>query len=321
MRQFRIHISKGVFLEGDTTNILIDPLVLPSKRPDLVLVSHAHSDHYTPGVLRRISSTGVRILMSTASRMIIDPKKRLKNVVEINPGEKIESEKFTVEAFDAGHIIGSLQFRIELADVTFVYTGDFNLEKRIILEPAKPLSSDVLLIDATYGLPIYVFPKRQEIYSQLLSLVREKGSDREIALKARKLGVAQEVTALLSMATDLPVLVEPEIAVYNEIYEKFGEILGRYAINNNPSRGAPFVARLSRKFPRGIQSIPLTGWAMKSGIPLSSHGDFKQIIDYVRRSSPDIVIPVCGFREELSSYLLGEHGFSTANGEEIILNL
>ena len=320
MQELVLRVNKGVFLEFDTTLIALDPLVLPVKKPAIVLISHAHQDHYSPSVLRKLPPD-TKIVMSVASRRIIDPRGILRNIVEVAPGEVIELGKARVEVFDAGHIIGSLQFLIDLGGREIVYTGDFNLERRIILKPATPIRSDILLMDATYGLPTYVFPSRKEIYSDLLSLIKKNNEKEEIALKARKLGVAQEVTALISMATHLPVLVEPEIAVYNEIYENFGEILGRYAISDKPAPGAPLVAKLSRKFPRKIRSIPLTGWATKSGIPLSSHGDFKQLVEYVKQSNPQLVIPVCGFREDFARHVSEELGFEASHEEEIIVKM
>ncbi|MEZ0345153.1 MAG: MBL fold metallo-hydrolase [Infirmifilum sp.] len=318
MRKVSVQVNKGVFLETSSTRVAFDPLTLKGKKPDLILVSHAHRDHYSPSLLRKVSQT-TPILMSTASKRIIDPHGTLRNVREINPGETAEFNGIRVEAFHAGHILGSLQFRLEIAGIRVVYTGDFNMEKRVILEPGKPVKGDILFIDATYGLPIYVFPSRKELYSKLLSLIKE--DDGEVVLKARKLGVAQEVTALISMATRLPVLVEPEIAIYNQVFEEFGEFLGRYAISDTPTPGAPLVARLSRKFPRKIRTISLTGWATRGGLPLSSHGDFKQLVDYVRESNPQVVVPVCGFRKDFAAYVSGELGFQAVYSDEFILNM
>ncbi|QOJ79711.1 MBL fold metallo-hydrolase [Infirmifilum lucidum] len=317
MMDIRLLVSRGVFLETGSTRIALDPLVLPRAKPQATFISHAHQDHYSTKVLRKLSN----IVMSRVTRKIIDPKRRLKNVIEVNPGETIEIDGLVVEAFHSGHIIGSLQFRITLRDAAIVYTGDFNLEKRVVLQPATPLRGDLILIDGTYGHPAYVFPKRREIYERIISRVKEVAGSGEIVLKSRKLGVAQELTALISMSTSLPVIVEPEIARYNEIYEEYGEILGRYAVSEEPRRGAPLITRLSRRLPRNIPAIPVTGWALKTGIPLSSHADFSQLVEYVKRSKAQVVVPVCGFREEFSRYIRENLGVDSYSGKDISIRL
>lgn len=320
MPKLRLTVDGGVFLESEQVRLAFDLVKVPKSTPDVVLVSHAHTDHYSTRALRAISSSSV-IVMSRASRRIIDPLRRLRNVVEVNAGEAAEVGGLVIEAHEAGHILGSLQFAVELYGRRVVYTGDFNLEKRIILAPAPVLRADVLLIDATYGSPLYTFPERGELYAQVVSEVKERAGDREVMLRARKLGVAQEVTALLAMSTDFPIVVEPEIAELNAVYEEFGEILGRYASGDRPAPGAPLVARLSRKPPRGVYSLALTGWALRGGIPLSSHADFRQLIEYVRRSGAEVVVPFCGFREELAGYVSRELGVRAHSESAVIINL
>ncbi|UNQ72675.1 MBL fold metallo-hydrolase [Infirmifilum sp. NZ] len=319
MKTLEVIVSKGVFLGYNSLSIAFDPLMLPTGKPAVTLVSHAHQDHYSPSVLRKLSQK-THILMSPATRRIIDPARRLKNIIEVNPGETLEVEGLGIEAFHSGHIIGSLQFRVVIGDLTVVYTGDFNLERRVVLQPAKPLKGDVVLIDATYGSPDYVFPERKEIYAKIISILKEREGD-EVVLKARRLGVAQEVTALLSMSTHIPVIVESEIAKYNEVYEEFGEILGRYAISNTPKQGFPLVARLSRKFPKKVFTLSLTGWAVKTGVPLSSHGDFRQLVEYVTASESQVVIPVCGFRKEFSEYVKEILGITASSDDKINIRL
>ncbi len=317
MMEVKLLINRGVFLETNSVKIAFDPLVLPPAKPQAILISHAHQDHYSVRVLRKLSN----IVMSRATREIIDPKGRLKNVIEVDPGENVEINGLVIETFHSGHIIGSLQFRITLGNATIVYTGDFNLEKRVVLQPATPLRGDLILIDGTYGHPAYVFPRRREIYEEIISRVKEVAEDGGIVLKARRLGVAQELTALISMSTNLPVIVEPAIAKYNEIYEKHGEILGRYAVSEEPRRGAPLIAQLSRRLPRNIPAIPVTGWALKTGFPLSSHADFSQLLEYVKRGEPQVVVPVCGFREDFSRYVRENLGVESYSGERISIKL
>lgn len=285
----------GIVVDFGDKRVLLDPVRLPSERPDLILVTHGHSDHYNFKVLRLLSK--VPKVMSPPTLNIVDPKGMLKNVILIDSNEEKEVSGIQVYAYSSGHILGSLEFMIShKRDVA--YTGDFNLERRVILTPARVLRSDVLIIEATYGSPRYVFPPRNELYRKILDKAKNG-----CVLAGRKIGVSQELTALLALSKTKIPAVHPSVAKVNEVYERFGEILGPYLVIDDPVEERPYVAPINYS-PAKANVIRCTGWALTgSGFPLSSHADFNQLVDYVIRSRAEKVYTVYGFVSELAGFL------------------
>jgi putative mRNA 3-end processing factor len=300
----RVYRCGGIVVEAGGKRLLLDPTGIPDRKPDVVFVSHAHSDHCRPSVLRALK--GVPKVMSHATRDLVDPRRRLDSVVAVNAGEEVEVAGLQLEVHEAGHVIGSLQLRFD-AGATVVYTGDFNLERRVVMRPAPVLKADVLVIDATYGHHRYTFPPRPLLYKAIVQTVREAVEEgRGLALAARALGTGQELTALLSLVAKVVPFVEEKIAEKNRIYEKYGEVLGEYAVHSlRPPRGAIAVVPLSSDHPG---AVPCTGWAVGRGIPLSSHAGFSDLLRYVVESGVATIYAFSSFASSFASYISREMG-------------
>jgi len=304
-----IEYRGGILIKLGSTLVLADPVSTPPRRPDVVLVSHAHRDHYSSRTLR--SLRGVPKVMSPPTRDLVDSRRLLRGVIELKPGESVEVGDLQIEAEEAGHVIGSLQFRISWRTLEVVYTGDFNLQPRVILKPARVLKADVLIMEATYGDPRYVFPPRPSIYRMLLDLVRQR-EESPPKLAGRTLGTAQELTALLALSRlGVTPVVHPRIGRVNYVYEKHGEFLGSYAVSEELERveRAPAIVPLGWRRMRG-DVVVCTGWAVEWGgrwsAPLSSHADFEQLVEYAERSRAERVFTVYGYSRSLAEYLRRE---------------
>lgn len=304
-----VYRDGGIIIENKGRKILVDPYSIPGIKPSAIFVSHAHRDHYSLKVLKTLR--GVPKIMSQATRDLIDPHRTLDNVIIVNEGSVAELEGLTLEFHEAGHIIGSLQLRIN-AGLRVVYTGDFCLEKRIVLKPASILKADVLIIDATYGHPNYNLPPRGTLYRRLLEIATERAERGEnLSIAARALGTGQEVTALLSLSAKLTPLVERRVAERNRVYEKYGEILGNYAVFDKvpPSSGITLTA-LSQST-RG--ELMCTGWAVNTGIPMSSHADYDDLLEYVKFSGAYNVFAFSRFSKVFSKYISKELGVTATS--------
>lgn len=316
----KIHIERdgGIFITiEEKAKILIDPISYPSKRPDLILISHAHSDHVNKRVLKKLRN--VPIILSEATYDLLFSKWHKKLFSEIhflNDKEKIEVYGVEIEGINAGHCVGSLQFLIN-SKKTIVYTGDFNLDARLILQPARKVKSDILIIDSTFGNPIYIFPKRKKLYRDILktvnNLLERVG---RVIICSRKLGTSQELNVLLLSATfiDSPILVERSIAPINDIHKKYeGDDLVYKEVNLNEIlnlKNGVVIAPLEKyKYlsKKSKEVIICTGWALtwkkNLSFPLSNHSDFNQLLDYVEYSNAELIIPVYGFYKEFQEYL------------------
>lgn len=300
----RVYPNGGLLVEIKGRKILLDPKSFPSEKPDVIFVSHAHSDHYNFKTLRMMK--GVPKVMSRATWELIDPKKRLDTITIVEGGNSVEVAGLTMEVHEAGHIIGSLQLLID-AGLRVVYTGDFNLDKRLVLKSAPVLKADILVIDSTYGHPRYTFPPRTQLYKEILRTVKAfLEEDKGVALATRVLGTGQEVTALLSLVAKVVPFVDRRIAEKNRVYEKHGEFLGSYVVNTlMPPRSAVTVVPLSARY---SNSIPCTGWATNSGFPLSSHAGFTDLIRYVSESGANEVFAFWGFAKYFADVLKRELG-------------
>ena len=298
----KAYYDGGIYIELDNVTLLADPLSYPRRRVDVILISHAHADHYNLNTL--LKTHNIPKIMSNITYDLIASGKRLRNVHLVRPGEIIEISGVTIEALEAGHILGSLQFAIH-GRRTVVYTGDINLERRVILKPATIARADVLIIEATYGKEDYSFPPRSELYRSLLVMVKEhRDRGKPLQLRARRLGVAQELTALLALSGFALPLVHPSIERYNRFYEEKGVSLGPYAVAIEAEIPEPIIVPLNSS----RRGLPCTGWAAKwlKGLPISSHSGFDKLVKYALESGAEKVYTVYGFSRELASYLSSE---------------
>ena len=295
MNSVRVYRDGGIVIEGRGKKLLVDPVATPSCKPDAVFISHAHRDHYSLRALRHL--TKVPKIMSRPTLDLLSRRALLDNVVIGSPGDELEVNGIELELYEAGHVIGSLQLRVDLGE-SVVYTGDFNLEPRTVLKPAPILKGDVLVIDATYGHPNYRFPSRSTLYRRILELVeRAKKEKRGVTIAARTLGTGQEVIALLSLVAKLTPFVHRSFYHPNRIYEKHGEVLGSYLLSRRPPPGRIAVIPLSTS---ARSAVACTGWAVGKGVPLSSHADYDSLINYAKASMAERVYAFSSFAKHFS---------------------
>jgi putative mRNA 3-end processing factor len=162
------------------------------RRHDLCFVSHAHADYM--GKNRRIFATDktIRIMTRATGRAeaLTSPYRRS---FTLGP--------LTLEMHPAGHILGSAQLLIIRNDRRLVYTSDVNTRPTLTAEKAKAIPCDTIVIPATYGIPLFKFPPREEVYAQIRAWVDRCLEDRATpVLIANQIGTAQELMRLLGDA-------------------------------------------------------------------------------------------------------------------------
>lgn len=306
----KITYDKGVFIESSNNNIriLLDPIGIPSKKPDIVLLSHAHSDH-ARGIWQK-HLQNIPKVMSPATRKILEKikGKNLRDTIEIREGCELEYKDLRIYAASSGHCAGSLQFKLTVKDTDIVYSGDICLEERIILNKAEQLSCDMLILEATYGKPEYVFPKRSDLYRNILKWCKNSVEIfNKVFIGCRTLGTAQELTTLfsLSILAD-PIFTHPAITRINEVHEEFHNKLGRFiSYHNTKDVEGVMLVPLNKVFRRNnLNAGVTTGWVVKSKrpgrFPLSSHADFQQLLTYAKNSNAEKIYTVYGFSHSLA---------------------
>ena len=280
-------------------------LYLDSRQPrPRCFVSHAHSDHL--GVHEHAIATA-------ATRALAEYRVGTRAVTELGFGiDHAFCPETTLRLFPAGHVMGSAMLRVTRPEGTLLYTGDFKLRESLTVERANPEEADVLVMESTFGLPLFRFPPWRQVVDQLVELVAGAlRNGRQPIVLGYALGKAQEITRIL---TDAGLRVTAHGAVFNtnRIYEERGVRLGPYRKYNAwdfhgpralplEERGVlvapPYVARTGfvTNFDNPCRII-LTGWAMLKGalyrygvdhaLPLSDHADFDELLELVERVRP-----------------------------------
>lgn len=247
MNRFRAYYDDGVVIEYGNNRFIIDPVRKPGRSFNAVLITHGHRDHVNPRALRNAST----IIMSSETAAIIRARDGdyLRHVA-VSPGSRLIINDVLIESFNAGHVVGSLSYVLDFGgDLRVGVTGgDFNVEPSILLDGAKGLNADVLIMEATYGDPDYVFPSRHEIYNELRAIVEDGVRDGITVFMGQPLGRGQELTALLK---DYPIYVEPSVKVINNALGlRHGDVTGGL-----PPAGSVFITGVPRDITRFIKVL------------------------------------------------------------------
>lgn len=229
----------------------------------------------------------------------------------------------TLRLSSAGHVLGSAMLHITRPEGTLLYTGDFKLRPSLTVPDARPMQADTLVMESTYGLPMFRFPDWRSTHARLVDRVSTALRDgRQPIVLGYSLGKAQEIVRILTDA-GLPVTCHGAVAAMNDLYQTAGVALGKYqryeAKNfHGPTaldlaeRGVlvapPQVARSAfvNRFERPL-TLMLSGWGLLKNaqyrygvdevLPLSDHADFDELIELIDRVRPKKVLTHHGYRE------------------------
>ncbi len=297
-----IQLGNGILLREGNLSFRFDPRRVTAE--DTNLISHAHTDHL-PTSFRKLEA-----ICSPESRDLVFARRRKQVSIVADPH---------VELLEAGHIAGSRMFLVN-ADSGVLYTGDYCTREKQNTKPAKPHKCDVLITEATYGLPRYVFPEHRETMSLardwMEDLLREGTS---AILLAYPLGKSQELSAALK---DLPLVMNPTIAENNRILQKHGYDLPDAVFDPERTK-PPFVyitsglgrdaLRVESMKKHGAKTAAFSGWALDNGFsslssldeafPISDHCGYNELMEFVRKCSPSSVFTTHGFAKEFASHI------------------
>jgi len=302
-----IQQGNGILLEMDGRKYRFDPKRV--TQDDVCMISHAHSDHLPT------SFRATKAVCSSITR----------EFVKVRTGKDIEccSDR-QVKMLEAGHIAGSKMFLVE-GETEVLYTGDFCTREKEHTKAAKPHGCEVLVVEATYGKPQYVFPDHSEIMSAardwLEDIVRGDGT---AVLLAYPLGKSQELSAALK---GLPLLLHPTIAENNRILKKHGYSLATDEFVGESAK-PPFVyitsgfgkdsARVESLRKHGAKTAAFSGWALDrefmfqsrvdEAFPLSDHCGFNELMEFVRQCRPNQVLTTHGYTKELAMHIRRNFG-------------
>lgn len=295
--------ADGIEVEGGL-------LWLDARKPKpLGLVTHAHGDH----VARHRT-----ILCTPATAELV----RLRS----GPGPEFSVLRFhepravgplRVTLLPAGHILGSAMALLEGPTGSLLYTGDVRPEGGLTCPPAEPVPADVLVTEATFGIPEHRLPPPAEVRAELVTFAREALAAGETPVfLAYALGKGQEVLAALAQA-GIPVAAHGTIWNLCRVYRAFGiAFKGSRRLGKSERRRAALVVpprfrnttEVRAHAPLRIAAV--TGWGrlvLGEGIdrvfPLSDHADYDGLVDIVERVAPGKVYVVHGYAQEFAADL------------------
>jgi Cft2 family RNA processing exonuclease len=247
-------------------------------------------------------------------------------------GESWEFRGARLTAFPAGHILGAAQLLVEYEGERLVYTGDLKLRAPLCGRATELVAADHLIVESTFGLPIYHFLSREEAAERILNFARESLEDGATPVfTGYPLGRGQEIAHVLG-AEGIPVSIHGAIARYIPVYERAGYRFGQWteyearAVEGKALVVAPGMLRNLEARGLDMRHAYVSGWAavdnarLRSGaetlIPYSDHADFSELLELVERSGARRVDVVHGYAEAFAK-VLRSRGIHAAAPQEV----
>lgn len=283
------------------------------RGPERVFVSHAHSDHMARHREVILTAPTARLMQARLGGG------RVQQVVGYGETREFEHEgrSWRITLLPAGHILGSAMALIEADGASLLFTGDCKLRRGLLAEPCEPRRADTLILESTFGRPVYRFDPAVEVMKQVVAFCRTTMESGAMpVLFAYSLGKSQELLRGL-VDQGWPVLLHEETLRLTEIHEAFGCVFPRYSVWNGLAvAGSVLICPPGTRAVRGLRSAgevrtaAATGWAVDKGccyrmgcdaaFPLSDHADYGELLELVERVQPRRVFTVHGFARDFA---------------------
>jgi putative mRNA 3-end processing factor len=293
------------WIEASPQGIYIRPAdawIDPSVPVDRALITHGHADHARGG--HGMSWATPETLAIMALRY------GTTDGTPVAYGETIRlgANGATVDLswIPAGHVLGSAQILIEHAGERVVVTGDYKRRADPTCAPFEATPCDILITEATFGLPVFRHPPIGQEIDRLLGALHA-APDRCVLVGAYALGKAQRVIReLRDHGHRDPIYIHGAMERMCDLYRDFGVDLGELvpatAASADQMRGRIVVSppsalndRWSRRLPDPIAAMA-SGWmrvrqrARQKNVELplviSDHADWDELTATIREIAP-----------------------------------
>ncbi|HKT86003.1 MAG TPA: ligase-associated DNA damage response exonuclease [Novosphingobium sp.] len=206
----------------------------------------------------------------------------------------------------AGHVLGSAQILLEHAGERVVVTGDFKRCPDPTCAPFAITHCDVLITEATFGLPVFRHPPVEREIAKLLSTLAANPA-RSVLVGAYALGKAQRLIAELRLAGHSePIWLHGAMEKMCRLYQDFGVDLGELRLVSDarpPDLAGTIVIappsalndRWSRRLPDPITAMA-SGWMrvrqrarqrmVELPLVISDHADWDELTRTVTEVNP-----------------------------------
>ncbi len=319
--------KKGLYCSHG--NFYLDPWA----RVDYAIISHGHADHARWGMKQ--------YLCHTDSKNIL--KQRLGKDIKIQTlgfAEPLNLNGVQVSFFPAGHVIGSVQIRLEYKGRIEVFSGDYKTQPDFITTPFEPIKCHTFITESTFGLPVYKWQSEQTIQLQLEQWIKyNKSQQRTSVFIGYSLGKAQRILSLLDGMDEI--FVHRSIHHLNEAISDGGYPLPKTRVlsadfDKKEVEGKLVVlppavldSKMFKRIPNAATAI-CSGWmqirgnrrwrAVDAGFPISDHADWDGLISAVKATQAEEVFVTHGSQATFSRYLneigVKAYELKTEYGEE-----
>jgi len=302
--------SDGIYIPD--IDLWLDPQV---SKP-ACWISHAHSDH-----ARDYSTTVFGTPVSLEVYRLRWPAIASQNqsLQPLPYGHSCVRNGATLTCLPAAHIVGAAQLLVEFKGERLLYTGDIKRREPICGVLTEIVPCDHLILESTFGLPVYHFLSRQEAMAEIVNFAKECLEDGATpAFFGYPLGRGQEVTYALTQA-GIRTAVHGAIAKYLSIYEQNGysfpgwEPYDAKQVQGRALVVVPGMRRVLEATGKDIRIAYVSGWARldnartRSGaeklIPYSDHAGFDELLEIVEGSRPSRIDIIHGYTEVFAKTL------------------
>ena len=300
-----IRWSNGVAIRYGETRLLLDPLDSDPTIPNL-FITHAHYDHskgFQFPLPKKYSTKETNELYEA------DTGRRAGNWEPIRVGRRVKLGEVEVEAHDAGHVLGSVQYELITQDETVVYASHINFTDTLVCKAAEVAPCDTLILEATFPAASQTLPPRESVVADIVKWALECVGERRVPTFATDpIGNAQELVRVFNTWTEMPVIVHPRIARINQVYARNGVELRFVDAATEEAQSligdAKCVVIIPKRFDASrygeFRVAHVTGWptaaerAAGKVFTLSEQADLDQLLRFVREARPKTVFTFRG---------------------------
>lgn len=303
-------LGRGVLLPGLR-------LALDTSAPGFEsVVSHGHGDHIPWEATRAHATPETKDVLALRKPDLL---------VDAHPyGEPFRAGLAKITFHPAGHILGSALVHVEAPDgTTLLYTGDTKTRPSLTAPTARFPEADILIVESTFGLPIFRFPPQEEIARRAAAWSRATLDAGEVPVfLGYALGKSQEILATLHQE-GVPTVAHGAVWRMCQVYEHHGiafpttrpyvagDTAGAALVVPDSFREHPMILRLKARI------AYCSGWALLSKsriqmdadllLPMSDHADYPGLLEIVDRVKPRRIYANHGYAD-VFTHLLRKQG-------------
>ncbi|MGB1211377.1 MAG: ligase-associated DNA damage response exonuclease [Lacinutrix venerupis] len=283
---------------------------------DHAIISHGHADHSRSGNKHYFCHDDSKAILQHRLGADISIESMGYNQTRI-------INNVSVSFYPAGHVIGSVQIRLEYKGEVVVFTGDYKTQPDFITDPFESVKCHTFITESTFGLPIYNWKTELQLQEQLQNWVlQNQANNKTSVFLGYSLGKAQRIMSLidgidkvyvhtainnLNNAISSSGIALPETTLLKQDFDK-KDIQNKIIIMPPGLLGS----RLLKRVPNAAVAI-CSGWmqirgnrrwkAVDAGFAVSDHADWNGLLSAVKASEAEKVYVTHGSQATFSKYL------------------